>query len=274
MKKTILSLFALLLLSNPIPRVVFAQSPKNHGPYAAGGKPFVLAEFYNSENCLHCRKPTEVMRELADRAVEDSERIFVLSYEVDYLGIDDWKDIYESSKFSDRQRRYNTELRQRLVLPGQVIINGQFPALAEYSDYVDQAVTRMLETRSKAVLQLHAKYVPESRYVSIDYTVEGLRDVRREFFYLQVAVAQDGIVRKITKGPNAGYTFHHSNIVRAFETSRFSKEWKGRAEVVVPDDVPTKNTSIVCFIEDPITLKIYAAERLYLKDIEEIPERH
>jgi hypothetical protein len=243
------------------------QAPKQRGPYSAGGEPFALVEYYNSENCLHCRKPTETVREIADRARDDKERIFVMTYHVDYLNIRDWDDIYESARFSERQRRYNQELRQRLVLPGQVIVNGKFPALAEHTDYVEQAVNRMLEIRAKGILKVSAGLTPDNRSITVDYTVDGLRSIRREYFYQQIAIVEDGIVRKIAKGPNAGHTFRHSNIVRAFETSRFGKEWKGSGEITLPENLRGERASLICFIEDPITLEVYAAERVPLSTL-------
>jgi hypothetical protein len=79
-----------------------------------------------------------------------------------------------------------------------------------------------------------------------------------------VAVVEDGLVSKVTRGENAGRTLPHTAVVRALrEAGRIptgAADWS--AEVPVPVDVSWKKARVIAFVQDGRSRRILAAGAL------------
>lgn len=236
-------------------------------------KPFSVVELFTSENCLRCRQAGETARKLELEALTSGERIFLLSYHVDYLQGGGWRDAYADSRFSERQRQYSEALNLRRLVPGQFFFNAQnavstpkYEAILAYArDGLRQPVRAAIELEASAHNRASpGADVPDS--LRIEFKIRGLRNLRREFLNLHIAVVESGVVSKVTAGRNKDYTFLHTNLVRQFQTERLVRTFSGKIDVPLPQNLQSARSSIIAIVQDPESGRILAADRVFVGD--------
>lgn len=232
------------------------------------GPAFSLLEFFSSENCLNCRELPNLVREIESDALMNAKRVFPLVYHIDYLSYPEWKDIYEKAIFSERQTNYNRAVGSTRVLPGQVFINGNWHMDSRKVKAVKTYTTLSMASPAKVVIQLKPKMSKGGDSIRIPFVVKGLQKRRREYMLFSAALAESGVVRSINAGPNADRVFRHYGLVRAFESARFGDDGKGEVEFIFPSGLEKDRASITVFVQDPKTMKIMGAERIFLADLQ------
>src|SRR5271155_4040576 len=70
------------------------------------GAPFVVVELFTSEGCSSCPKADDLLGEIVADAQKRQQRIYCLSFHVDYWNKGGWRDPYSDAAFSSRQKGY------------------------------------------------------------------------------------------------------------------------------------------------------------------------
>jgi hypothetical protein len=168
---------------------------------AATPRPAVV-ELFTAEGCNSCPPAEAYIGELATRS-----DVLALAFHVDYWDALGWRDRYEWSGATARQRKYGDVLRLRNVYTPQVILDG-------HTDYVgsDRSVI------SKA-LQTPREGVPVT--LSVDdgkiHVKLAASELGRGSEVILVSYLRKG-TSSISRGENAGRTLDEYNIVRSMHT--------------------------------------------------------
>ena len=64
---------------------------------------------------------------------------------------------------------------------------------------------------------------------------------------------------QVTAGENKGKTLQHDHTVRALVSLPWPQDGEPKVEIPVPEGVKLANASVVVFLQDPATLRIFSA---------------
>ncbi len=177
-------------------------------------RPPVVVEMFLSQACENCPAAADILAELAER-----EGVVALSWHVDYW--DDavsarggrWRDPFAAPEFSERQRRYNQQLRgRRRVFTPQAVIQGAHSVVGSKREKID----RMLDAPRSPTPAFARALAPRIRIaaarekelsIAIDYLPTD-HEVLLVRFYEKTATPIRG-------GANIGTTFIDAHIVEA-----------------------------------------------------------
>lgn len=216
---------------------------------------FALLELYTSEGCSSCPPADDIANEIAEKAEENQERIFVLAFHVDYWNRLGWKDRFSSPKYSQRQYWYANQLNSRSVYTPQIIVNGTDAFVgsrrAQAETAVQAAIKKTTNSKIKLELETTSEDVKTFRY-AITGDKTGLR--------LHYALIEKHQKSKVTAGENRGRNLYHYSVVKEFH-SLSSPQVLGKASI---DKLPTNQEqfSIIAFLQDPNDSRIVAADKL------------
>ena len=231
-------------VSRPVaPRPNFApggsSSRSNIGQPSIPG--FAFLELFTSEGCSSCPPADENLARLNTK-IEDNDRIYTLSYHVDYWNRLGWEDPYSQSAFTKRQRNYATAFDSEKVYTPQLVINGAVEFNGSDEQKSDKAVELALQQTPTAGIEVRASLKKDT--VRIHWQVAGIQsnDV------ISFALVQNEGRQKVTTGENANRDLSHINIVRKLKSIP-AKRSNGRLTLDLPDDFVAAKFHVVAFVQ-------------------------
>lgn len=241
----------------------WAQSAKRIKPDGAA-----VVEFFLSENSPSLKDALNSVNAIEQQHAQGAP-IYVLAFHVDYLNTTRWKDEFGTLSYTERQKQYAAQFHEKGLYANEAVINGQYAAHADKLSDIRVRIWRALSAPVKAKLSVNEKLSSENT-LSLEVAVRGLEKMRRDFFYLHAALIEDNVESRITDGINSGNILLYTNLVRAFQTSRFDGR-SGEATIDLPfaAGVNLKNCRIICFVQDPQNTKIIGATDKKLKSIKD-----
>lgn len=198
--------------------------------------------------------------EISRKYRKQNRNVFVLAFHVDYWNHLHWKDPFSQHAFTDRQRQYAHALGLRSLYTPQMIVNGREEFVGSNRTKAFATVEKMLKSPAAAKISLRARTPQTTPAFQVDYVVEAAGDDTD----LHFALVEGGLVRKISRGENAGKTLRHENVVRVFQTVALPKNHRGTTAIALPRDLTFKNASIIAYTQNSETLAITAAAMLPL----------
>jgi hypothetical protein len=218
----------------------------------AGG---VVVELFHSEGCSSCPPVGDMANRLVAQARKQGMPVYVLGYHVDYFNNLGWKDPFSQPAWTARQ----TEYVQKLRLPGlatpTMLMNGHLwlssnVAFQKFGDLLN------VELNQPPVARLSLAGIKAvGGKVTADVSVEG----QASGLVLHAALVERGLVSQVTAGENKGKTLQHDHTVRALVSQPWPQDGKPKVEIPVPEGVKLANASVVVFLQDPATLRIFLA---------------
>jgi hypothetical protein len=167
----------------------------------------VLVELFTSEGCDSCPPADAVLLRLAQLREIAGAEIIVMSEHVDYWDYLGWKDPYSARQFTDRQNEYARALGGSNVYTPQMIIDGRYDVLGSSVRDVQETISRAARTAKSPVrIEAHGKAQV------LDVHVDG--DTGRETANYYLAITEDNLSDKVTRGENKGLTLSHAAVVR------------------------------------------------------------
>jgi hypothetical protein len=120
-------------------------------------------------------------------------------------------------------------------------------------------VTKIAETLT-ASRDLHLQIDSSQRYGG-SFKAHYKLSAPRPGHFLNLAVAESGVISEVMAGNNAGQTLTHQNLVRSFVTMTLGEEASGEAEISFPPDVVAENCRLIAYVQDPESMQIEAANQ-------------
>ena len=241
--KASLSVFVLVLSALP---TLFAEQQEQRAP--AG---FAVVELFTSEGCSSCPPADEALSKLVREADQQKLPIYALEWHVDYWDYLGWKDRWDSRFATQRQYAYARVLPSSVYTP-QVVINGRtVPAYAGDLHELEADARSEANHPAEGTLGLTARQESPTS-VRINLSVAGSPADAK---VLLVEVEGD-LKAKPTAGENAGRSLVHSNVVRA---AQIVPAASGEVMMEVPPSSPGTTRRIIALLQNPSTLRIFAA---------------
>jgi hypothetical protein len=246
-----LSAFCLLLIIAAVKTNHIARFPQEIKKEFA---PVAVLELFTSQGCSSCPSADELLGKYVGHA---NENIFPLSFHVDYWNYLGWKDIYSSSFYSERQKKYASVLNLESIYTPQLVINGNKECVGSNNANVSNAVTTSL--KQSASVHIVGEAVKMENRVVVNCSLEG--DFKQDV--LNVALVETKTSVLVKAGENNGETLNHYNVVRQWEVINTVAE-KNNAVVELPKDVLFTNAKIILYTQNKETYKITGAAQLNL----------
>lgn len=227
---------------------------------AVAAEPFAVVELFTSQGCNSCPDAEAVLRDLSAHARSSGLRIFPIEWHVDYWDRLGWPDPFGDPEHSQRQRRYARVLGQRGPYTPQLIVNGTtIVRPAQRKHLVFDQVELALEKPAKTEMSLSAERLEGS----LDVTC-AVSDAPRRLAMMLIVVER-GLGNHVPRGENRGKTLRHDEVARAHhDLGRIGREATSRFALEIPEEVDPAMASLICIVNDPVTMEIMGAASIDL----------
>ena len=214
--------------------------------------PFAVVELFTSEGCSSCPSADRLLSEITAKALKNDQRIFPLSFHVDYWNYIGWKDPFSDRAYSNRQRSYSRAFGSRGIYTPQMVVNGIAGFVGSDRSRAQTSIDTALKYPAMVGVVLRTEALDSPDVLVVEYELSEVPNG----VVLNVALVERGLIREVTRGENAGRTLHHDNVVRIFETVNPGNGGKGRVELKPHVSVARENSAIIAFVQDPKTMAI------------------
>ncbi len=204
-----------------------------------------VVELFTSEGCSSCPPADRLLGELA---ASSPDRVYALSFHVDYWDDLGWPDRFASSAYTDRQQTYARLLGVRGLYTPQIVVNGAEELIGSDRDRAAAAIARALATPARLRLVLHPRWTAPN-VVTVDSEASGLADGASLF----LALVERQAVTSVPRGENAGKTLRHENVVRSLASVPFVTA-RGSVVVRVPSSLVPAGAELIGWVQHAPTL--------------------
>lgn len=167
-----------------------------------------LIELYTSEGCSSCPPADQQLSQLP-RSLDASADIVPLSLHVDYWDSIGWKDPFAQRRFDDRQTLLVNLNHQRTVYTPQFFVGGR--ELRSWRGDLQESVRHVNGLPAAADIRIEARPTASG---SLAVTASARSAAAPAALY--VALTENGLSSRVTRGENGGSTLAHDHLVRAF----------------------------------------------------------
>ncbi|MGH1427497.1 MAG: DUF1223 domain-containing protein [Arenicella sp.] len=228
-----------------------------------------LIELYTSEGCSSCPPADHWLTTLLEK--DNLWRDFVpVAFHVDYWDYIGWKDIYAKKKFSERQRLYSLEYRERTVYTPGVRAEGR-----EWRHWRRANLGKLADVDRQKVGVLNVDIADDGSFkATFDHSQQGKlalenkggSDVdsgsKTKPYFLTVALLGIGIKTDVKRGENAGKTLQHDFIVLdSIDYEMNNSAWQGK---LPQSDVKAPRYAIAAWVSSNTSLNPIQALGGYL----------
>jgi hypothetical protein len=189
----------------------------------------VVVELFTSQGCSSCPPADALLSELAR-----DPHIIPLAFHVDYWDHLGWRDPFSSHQWSERQVAYVRAMKLDSAYTPQAIVNGERQMVGSDRRALTDAIARASRERRDASVTLDNGVARGSAPRALD---------------LFAVVVKSGATTAVKSGENSGRTLRNDAVVR--ELKRIARVNGTFSNAVGPANV--------VFLQDPTTLRIYAA---------------
>jgi len=215
-----------------------------------------LVELFTSQGCSSC-PPADALLSKLDAEPALRGRVIPLSFHVDYWNHIGWSDPFSTRDWSERQRGYSRALRADVYTP-QLVVNGARGMVGSSERAVRDAISAALAEQPSARLMVSAMSTPSG---SISISVRGSQstDATLEVW---VALVEDDLVTRVSRGENGGRTLRNDNVVRVLRRAMTippKGDASGQIEMKPDPAWKLDNLEIVAFAQSPKSSKIHGA---------------
>ena len=226
----------------------------------------VLVELFTSEGCSSCPPADKLLSELDRYQPVPGVTVIALSEHVDYWNRLGWKDPFSSSEFSRRQMDYARALNIEDFYTPQMIVDGRTEFVGSKRATALEVIAKAARS-PKATVNLTLKpSAPNSTNITIQIEdVPGVTSGDR--VDVMLAVAEDRLLNKVTRGENAGRELSHAAVTRKLTRLASVNGQTFRSEQIVRLDPAWKpeNTKIVIFVQERTTYRVLGAAVINLR---------
>lgn len=225
-----------------------------------GGTP-VVVELFTSEGCSSCPSADRVLADLKHTQPVAGARIIVLSEHVDYWNYIGWNDPFSSKAYTARQQAYGRAFHLDGVYTPQAVVDGQAELVGSERQNLEQDIVRAARL-PKAVVQITPAVGSASE---VRVTVRGLSRLQSAGGAdVMLAVTQDGMSSRVTRGENAGLTLTHVSVARSLRSLGGTAGQDTFSALAHLDAGTGGDREAVVFVQDRSTHHILGANTLKL----------
>jgi len=241
-----------------------AGASNSQGPAPA---PAVLVELFTSEGCSSCPPADKLLADLDQNQQVQGAQVIALSEHVDYWNRLGWKDPFSSADFSRRQAAYAQALGIEDFYTPQMIVDGRTEFVGSKRAAALEAITNAART-PKATINLAIK-TSEPKSITLTIQVDNVPEVSRgDKAEVMLALAENGLVSKVSRGENSGRQLPHSAVTRKLTRigAIDGKGFRGEPNVQIESTWKRQNTSVVVFVQERTSRRVLGVAAIKLVD--------
>jgi hypothetical protein len=186
-----------------------------------------VLELYTSEGCSSCPPADRWLSSLPQQGISTS-MVIPLAFHVDYWNQLGWPDRFSQSAFSERQRRLNDRLKSGVIFTPQLVLDGQDLRLIGGMEKLRNTVAAANRRPAAAEIELHVE--PRTQGFSVSARVLVREIALRPQAEAWIAVFENGLSSRVSRGENAGRQLYHDFVVREL-LGPFAIDSEGRAQI-------------------------------------------
>jgi hypothetical protein len=249
-----------------LPQVIVLRGAElgSKGVKQSDSESIAVVELFTSEGCSSCPPADKNLRRIATSADAIDQKVFPLSFHVDYWNRLGWKDPFSQAAYSERQRDYATSLKADSVYTPQMIVNGTTEFVGSDQKLTDLAIHEALDHPAKHLVSLSKIVEKDQGHLSFRYQVAGsvAKAEKNSDYVLNVALATDMETVSVRRGENGGRELSHAWVVKSLQVLPLDSS-AGTFEIS-PELVKEKHTRIVAYVQSRTTREISGASALSL----------
>ncbi|HTE29334.1 MAG TPA: DUF1223 domain-containing protein [Chryseolinea sp.] len=212
---------------------------------------FAVVELFTSEGCSSCPPADALVAKIQKQ--EELQRVYILSYHVDYWDRLGWKDPFSSADYSARQKQYASWLNLKSVYTPQIVVNGRNQFVGSDEETLRTAIKKGLASPGEHQLSL-VDLKLENDKLKFQYHKDGSEN----HLALIVVIVQKSASSKVRAGENKGKQLSHVQVVRKISRIVLDGISDGKAEIEWPPSLNPDDMELTAFIQDQRTGSIYA----------------
>ena len=220
----------------------------------------VLVELFTSEGCSSCPPADALLAQLVATPVLEGVRIVALGEHVDYWDELGWKDRFSSPAFTNRQQVYASRLSAQGAYTPQLVVDGRSECVGSDATAAKRAIARAAGApHGRVAIDLDG--LIQNGGVHVVVTVTDLPQQPADRADIVVAITEDGLQTRATRGENRGRTLSHVAVVRLLTTIGEAVGPSGRAEreLSIPADWQPGRLNIVAFAQQRRSRQVLAS---------------
>ncbi len=212
-----------------------------------------LIELYTSEGCSSCPPADQQLRQLP-RSLDARADVVPLSLHVDYWDSIGWKDPFAQRRFNDRQSLLVDLNHQRTVYTPQFFVGGR--ELRSWRGGLQESVRQVNGTPAAADIRIEARPTASG---SLAVTASARSAAAPAALY--VALTENGLSSRVTRGENGGSTLAHDHVVRAFygPIALTSGQVTFARDIPLPADWNRQHLEVATFVANDRTGEVLQA---------------
>jgi len=209
----------------------------NNGTY----EPIVVLELFTSQGCSSC-PPADKLLQKAKKEYPD--KVFALSYHVDYWNYIGWEDPFSKSQFTTKQTFYNRKLGYRGNYTPETVVNGREHFVGSSAAKMNSKIAAYGKTKAQNKIDLK-NLMRSKNELTFDFKVEGALEGK----VLRAVLVLDERTTSVKRGENRNRTLTNSNIV-VLEKYLEGKGGTGSATLQIPGLVgANENITLMLLVE-------------------------
>ena len=227
--------------SAALPVIGFAACDAHSGPNTAA-----LVELYTSEGCSSC-PPADKQLSRLRQALDPAAEVVPIALHVGYWDYIGGKDPYAQAAFGERQSWLVRANQHKTVYTPQFFVGGT--ELRAWRGGLRDEVRQRNARPAAAAIRVRASIASNG---ALALMAEATARARAEPAALYLALAEGGLVSKVTRGENGGVTLAHDHVVR---------EWIGpvrltdgaarvQRDIALPAAWSRARLEVVAFVQD------------------------
>ena len=186
-------------------------------------EPVAVIELFTSQGCSSCPPADRLVSEIVNEAMEKDQKVYALSFHVDYWDRLGWKDPYSSVKYTNRQKAYSRSFNWSTIYTPQMIVNGQVHFTGSKRNTALKEIDKALTLGTSNLIELSTQFLDQNQ-ILVSYKIAGELPAKS---VLNVALVERSITTQVKRGENGGRTLHQDNVVLVFESGKgISKKWQ------------------------------------------------
>ena len=232
------------------------QSATNSSIHAKPtAQPVVVLELFTSQGCSSCPPADKALQDITEQATKAGQKVYSLSFHVDYWDRLGWKDPFSSKQFTDRQRQYDRILKSQTYTP-QLVINGQQDVVGGQRSLIAQAIESIQKKPAAAFVGVDGSIVQDAKQINVNYELSATGPYR-----VNLALVQKEARTVVKNGENGGRTLVNSNVVRQFKTVDESGT-SGTISLPLPSGLSATETAVLVYVQRTDTGQVVGAKML------------
>lgn len=218
-------------------------------------QPVVVLELFTSQGCSSCPPADKALQDITEQATKAGQKVYGLSFHVDYWNRLGWQDPFSSKQFTDRQRQYDRLLKAQTYTP-QLVINGQQDVVGGQRALIAQAIETIQKKPASVFVGVDGSVARAAKQVNVNYELSAAGPYR-----VNVALVQKEARTVVRNGENGGRTLVNTNVVRQFKTVDESGT-SGSISLPLAAGLSATETAVFVYVQRTDTGQVVGAKML------------